>query len=129
MVYAQHLTETREFLLLWKQGDSAEDRLVLQELLVCVQACLQREVRQDIRGRKQGRNGGPTDRVLIHQLDGLLRGEHIAVIGEVHKPLLHIKVSGELLPAHLHATHPITTSHTNAGADALGKLCLSQIYD
>lgn len=43
-----------------------------------------------------------TNRVLIHQLNGLLRGEHKAVIGQVHKALLHIKVACELLPTDLH---------------------------
>lgn len=55
---------------------------------------------------------GLTDGVLVHELDGLLRSEHKAVIGEVHKLLLHIKVPGELLPAHLHAkdaTHGLST--------------------
>lgn len=42
-----------------------------------------------------------TNCVLIHQLYSLLRGEHKAVVGEVHKSLLHIKVARELLPAHL----------------------------
>ena len=44
-----------------------------------------------------------TDCVLIDKLNGLLGSEDKAVVGEVHKALLNIEVSGELLPADLHS--------------------------
>ena len=48
----------------------------------------------------------PTNCVFIHKLDGLLRSEDKAVIGQVHKSLLYIKVPGERLPTDLHPQAP-----------------------
>jgi hypothetical protein len=53
------------------------------------------------------RVGGPqnhanTNRVLVHQVDRLLRVNDKAVLGAVHKLFVHLKVPRRLLPAHLH---------------------------